>query len=167
MTSSENSPLTSVPSTEVESADSNDLARLLGDRVRRRAFEFARHEASMLSQLAGMTYATSGDVLERYRLLITAMGTACGTPGALALADLARRGYVLDGTALMPRGRPIVRGAVIRGGGLPRRPSRPLVAMESRIATIDVAAYPPLSLVSAHETIRIKDELRREGHNLW
>lgn len=164
MTSSEISPFTS--SVDVESTGSDDLARLLADRKRRRAFELARHQASLIAKWLGLTHTNSGDLIERYRLLIIAMGTARGTPGALALAELARRGYVLDGTAWMPTICRIDRGSVVREGGLPRRPSRSLAAMEKRVATIDLASYPPLSLVSSHEAIRIREELRREGHDL-
>lgn len=166
MSSSESSPPGALPSANVGSTDSDDLARLLGDRERRRAFEHARHEASTISKWAAVSRAILPGVLERYRWLIVAIARARGTPGALALAELGRRGYVLDGTARMPTVRPIDRSSVIGGGGLPRRHSRSFAAMESRAASIDVAAYPPLSLVSAHETIRIKGELRREGHDL-
>lgn len=166
MTSRENCPPTLVPSTDVEPTGSDDLARLLADRERRRAFELARHQASLIAKWVGLTHTISGELIERYRLLIIAMETARGTPGALALAELARRGYVLDGTAWMPAICRIDRGSVIGGGGLPRRPSRSLAAMERRVATIDLASYPPLSLVSSHEAIRIREELRREGHDL-
>lgn len=163
----ENSPPGALPSADVGSTGSDDMARLLGDRERRRAFEHARHEAATVSKWATVSYAaTSPELLERYRWLIVAMAIARGTPGAFALAELGRRGYVLDGTTKMPIVRPIDRILVIGGAGLPRRHSFPLAAMECRAATIDLTGFPPLSLASAHETIRIKAELRREGHDL-
>lgn len=90
------------------------------------------------------------------------MPSSIPTVQASTITGSMSRAYPRTWRRARPTVRPIDRGSVIPGGGPPGRPSRSFVAMESRIATIDVAACLPLSLVSAHETIRIKGELRRE-----
>lgn len=138
----------------------------IGHPERQRAFEAARYAASSISRWAHTGYQITPEVIERYRWLIVAMATARGTPGAMALADLARRAYVFDGTAVMPSVREIDRGAVIRSSGLPRRRFLQFSIMELYVAKVNVSAYATLSIVSAHATIRIKADLRSEGHDL-
>lgn len=48
-----------------------------------------------------------------------------------------------------------------RGHSLQRAP-----IMELYVAKVDVSAHPMLSIVPAHATIRIKADLRSEGHDL-
>lgn len=99
------------------------------------------------------------------------MGTARGTQGGLAMADLARRGYAMAARTSLRPWRPTTRaldwvGAVWFGIGLPGRYGRCWKSMEQDALKIDIAALPELRFVSAHVTVRIKSELRREGHEL-
>lgn len=148
------------------------------DRDRQRAFEFSRRAAIELGK--GLAEGDGPDwprcvadpeVVETYRWLLVAMGTARGTPGGRAIADLARRGYALAARASVGRQRPTARaldwtGALWFGIGLPRRDGRRWVCMEQDAVQIDIAALPELRFVSAHVTVRIKFKLRREGHHL-
>jgi len=148
------------------------------DRERQRAFESARRAAIELGK--GLAEDDGPDwprcvadpeTIERYRWLLVAMGTARATPGGLAIADLARRGYAMAARASVGPWRPTTRaldwvGAVWFGIGLPRRYGRRWACMEQDALQIDIAALPELRFVSAHVTIRIVSELRREGHDL-
>lgn len=51
------------------------------------------------------------------------------------------------------------------GIGLPGRNNR-WASMELEALEVDIAALPEVRFVSAHVTLRIKSELRREGHEL-
>jgi hypothetical protein len=91
--------------------------------------------------------------------------------GGLAIADLARRGYALAARASVGPWRPTTRalnwvGAVWFGVGLPGRYGRRWACMEQDALEIDIAALTERSFVSAHVTVRIKSELRRDGHDL-
>lgn len=141
----------------------------LGHRDRQRAFERARHAATTLCQSLDRDEITPA-MIERYRWLIVAMATARGTPGGLAIAELARRGFVLDilwaprcSSRLCSIG---ASGVVWLARGLPSRWRLRWSTMEQRVLGIDIAALPRLEIVSAHETVRIKSALRREGHDI-
>jgi hypothetical protein len=145
---------------------------------RQRAFESARRAAIALGK--GLAEDDGPDwprcvadpeTIERYRWLLVAMGTARATLGGRAIADLARRGYAMAGSKSAGPWRPSARpldwvGAVWFGVGLPGRYGRRWVAMEKDALQVDIAALPELRFVSAHVTVRIKSELRREGHDL-
>ena len=147
------------------------------DRDGQRAFESARRAAIELGK--GLAEDDCPDwprcvadpeVIERYRWLLVAMGTARATPGGLAIADLARRGYAIAARTSLRPWRPTTRaldsvGAVRSGIGLPQRYGRRWACMEQDVLRVDVAALPELRFVSAHITVRIKSELRREGHD--
>jgi hypothetical protein len=118
------------------------------------------------------TYQLPGETLERYRLLFIAMGLARRSPGGDAIAALARRGYVIvvPPAVLRRRGTPRVvaidrPGIVWFGGGLPTR-HQPWKAAERSVLALDVTAYPLLRFVSAHESLRIRQQLRHEGHDV-
>lgn len=146
------------------------------DRHRHRAFEAARRAAIALGK--GLA-ASDGpgwpnsvpdpSRIERYRWLLVAMGTARGTPGALAIAGLARRGYVLtpriSSGAWDPQALDWISFAWF-GAGLPWRRDRRWRAMERAALEIDASALPPLDVVSAHVSLAIRRELRRQGHDL-
>lgn len=141
----------------------------LGHRDRQRAFERARLAATTLCQSLDRDEITPA-MIERYRWLIVAMATARGTPGGLAIAELARRGYILDilwaprcSWRLCSIG---AAGVVWLARGLPSSGRLRWSTMEQRVLGIDIAALPTLEFVSAHEVIRIKSELRREGHDI-
>lgn len=148
------------------------------DRNRQRAFEAARRAAVELGK--GLAEDDGPDwprcvadpeTLERYRWLLVEMGTARATPGGLAIADLARRGYAVAARVSVGPRRPTPRaldrvGAVWFGVGLPGRYGRRWASMEQDALQVDIAALPELRFVSAHVTVRIKSELRRAGHDL-
>lgn len=148
------------------------------DRDRQRAFESARRAAIELGK--GLAEDDGPDwprcvadpeTIECYRWLLVAMGTARATPGGRAIADLARRGYVMAGSKSAGPWRPITRaldwvGAVWFGVGLPGRYGRRWACMEKDALQVDIAALPELRFVSAHTTLRIKAALRREGHDV-
>lgn len=104
---------------------------------------------------------------ERYRLLIAAMGVARGTPGGLAIAALAHRGYVVVVPVMLSRWPPAVRaldvpGMVWSGVGLPTR-QRSWAESEHHALMVDIATLPALSFVSAHTALRVRQDLRRQG----
>lgn len=66
----------------------------LGHRDRQWAFERARLAAPSLCR--GLDRHVTFVMIDRYPWLIVAMATARGAPGGLAIAEIARRGYVLD-----------------------------------------------------------------------
>lgn len=141
----------------------------LGHRDRQRAFERARHRAATLCQSLDRDEITPA-IIEQYRWLIIAMATARGTPGGLAIAELARRGYILDilwaprcSSRLCSIG---ASGVVWLARGLPSRGRLRWSTMEQQVLEIDIAALPRLEFVSSHEEIRIKCALRREGHDI-
>lgn len=141
----------------------------LGHRDRQRAFERARHRAATLCQNLDRDEITS-PMIERYRGLIVPMSTARGTPGGLAIAELARRGYILDilwaprcSSRLCSIG---ASGVVWLARGLPSRGRLRWSTMQQHVLEIDIAALPRLEFVSAHQTVRIKCALRREGHDI-
>jgi hypothetical protein len=138
-----------------------------------RAYERARRAAMALcpglltpdSSRLWQTCIVDSESIERYRLLIAAMGVARGTPGGLAIAALAHRGYVV----IVPVSRwpPAVRaldvpGMVWFGVGLPTR-QRSWAASEDRALKVDIATLPALSFVSAHTALRVRQDLRRQG----
>jgi hypothetical protein len=88
------------------------------------------------------------------------------TSGAMTLAKLARRGYVFDGTVVMPSAREIDRGAVFRSSGLPSPRFMQFSIKELYVAKVDVTAYLMRSIVPAHAMIRMKADLRSEGRDL-
>ena len=113
-----------------------------------------------------------GTTLQRYSELFVVMGLACGTPGGHAIASLARRGYVIVVTMPVPhqRGTPRVMaintpGVVWFGAGLPTA-GRPWDAVERHALQLEVAYYPVLQFASGHELLRIRQQLRREGHDV-
>ncbi|MER2507485.1 MAG: hypothetical protein ABTQ27_01870 [Amaricoccus sp.] len=97
------------------------------------------------------------------------MGVARGTPGGLAIADIARLGYVVTRPPSFPAtGWRLIRfdhpGVVHVGEPLPQQ-NRRWPAIESAALRMEIAALPRLQFVTAHETLRILSELRREGHS--
>lgn len=106
------------------------------------------------------------EVIERVRWLIVAMGVARGTSGGLAVAAIARRGYVVArtpivtaaGWRLVPFDYP---GIVYVGEPLPRH-DRPWGAIEKGALRIDPTALSQLRFVTGHTTMRIISELRRD-----
>lgn len=92
-----------------------------------------------------------------------------GTPGGLAIAHIVRLGYVATRPPSFPAtGWRLVRfdhpGVVHVGEPLPRRYRR-WPAIESAALRMEIAALPRLQFVTAHETLRILSELRREGYS--
>lgn len=122
----------------------------------------------------GRSHAITGHqedpcVVERFRWLVVAMGVARGTPGGLAIADIARLGYVVTRPPSFPAtGWRLIRfdhpGVVHVGEPLPQQ-NRRWPAIESAALRMEIAALPRLQFVTAHETLRILSELRREGHS--
>lgn len=141
----------------------------LGHRDRQQRFERARHAAATLCQSLDREEVEPA-MIERYCWLIVAMAIARGTPGGLAIAELARHGYILD-ILWAPRSSSWLRsigapGVVWLARGLPSRGRLRWSTMEEQIFGIDIAALPSLEFVSGHEVIRIKSELRREGYDI-
>lgn len=144
---------------------------------RQRAFEAARRAAMALCPghgRRGSFHALEGRmdplVVERVRWLVVAMGVARGTPGGVAVAGIARLGYVVTATSTVPAGRwralPLDHpGIVSHGKPLPGR-YRTWAAIEREALEIDVAALPRMQFVTAHATMRIVIEIRRDGHVL-
>lgn len=167
-----------LPSGQARAASGAGPAPLPADRDRQRAFEAARRAAiglcKGLAEDDGPDWprcVADPEVIERYRWLLVAMGAARGTPGGLAIAGLARRGYAIaTGASPGPR-RPTTQaldwvGALWFGVGLPGRYGRCWKSMEHDALEIDMAALPELRFVSAHVTLGIKSGLRRYGHEL-
>lgn len=140
-----------------------------------RAYERARRAAMALcpglltpdSSRPWQTCIVDSESIERYRFLIAAMGVARGTPGGLAIAALAHRGYVVIVPVMLSRWPPAVRaldvpGMVWFGVGLPTR-QRSWAASEDRALKVDIATLPALSFVSAHTALRVRQDLRRQG----
>lgn len=78
-------------------------------RERQRAFESARRAAMSLcrGQDKGRYHLIGAEeedpaVIERVRWLVVAMGVARGTPGGRAIAEIARLGYVVTRTPILP-----------------------------------------------------------------
>lgn len=148
------------------------------NRHRQRAFERARRAAMEIGKgLAGddgpgwPRCVPDPEAIERYRWLLVAMGIARVTPGGLAIASLARRGYALSAPTSIRPLHPTTRaldwaGVTWFGIGLPSRHGRRWVEMEQDALRVDIAALPELCVVSAHVTVRIKSELRHQGHDL-
>ncbi len=118
------------------------------------------------------TFHLPAETLERYRQLFVAMGLARRSPGGDAIAALARRGYVIVVQPAVLRRRGTSRvvaidrpGIVWFGAGLPTR-HQPWKAAEQSVLALDVTTYPLLRFVSAHESLRIRQQLRREGHDV-
>jgi hypothetical protein len=106
--------------------------------------------------------------IERIRWLMIVMAQARATPGSLAIAALALRGYAID-TGIGPfRKPPLVvaldtPGFVHRGHLLPSS-RRPWKEIERVALDVDPAAWPERRWCSAHETLRIRAALAAEGH---
>lgn len=145
---------------------------------RQRRFARARSAARALcpglsrEEVCDRDFSLPGPTLERYRELFVVMGLACGTPGGHAIASLARRGYVIVVTMPVPhrRGTPRVMaintpGVVWFGAGLPTT-GRLWTAVERHALQLEVADYPVLQFASGHELLRIRQQLRREGHDV-
>jgi hypothetical protein len=142
-----------------------------------RAFEAARRAAMLLCR--GYDRRPSRfrhhrdpeedpETIERVRWLIVAMGLARGTPGGLAIAALARRGYVVARTPVLTVAgwSPVALdhpGIVYLGEPLPRH-DRPWSAIERRALRIDAGELPHLRFGTGHTALRIVTELRRQGH---
>lgn len=108
-----------------------------------RAFEAARRAAMLLCPgydrrptrfRDGPHTELDPETTERARWLVVAMGVARGTPGGLAVAAIARRGYVVVRTPILTAAgwRPVpfdYPGIVYVGEPLPRR-DRPWAAIE-------------------------------------
>lgn len=107
-------------------------------------------------------------VIERVRWLVVAIGVARGTPGGLAVAEIARLDYAVTRTPILPAtGWRLVRldhPVVYVGEPLPER-YRPWPATERAALQIDIAGIPRLQFVSAHTTLQILSELRSHGHS--
>lgn len=144
-----------------------------------RAFEAARRAATPLCPgydrrptrfRHGPGTELDPETIERVRWLVVAMGVARGTPGGLAVAAIARRGYFVARTPILtPAGwRPVpfdCPGIVYVGEPLPRH-DRPWAAIEKGVLRIDPTALSQLRFVTGHTTMRIVSELRRDGHKL-
>lgn len=107
-------------------------------------------------------------VVERVRWLVVAMGVARGTPGGLAISNIARLGYVMTRTPILPAtGWRLLRldhpGVVYSGEPLPER-YRPWPATERAALQVDLSGIARLQFVSAHTTLQILSELRMQGH---
>lgn len=135
---------------------------------RQRAFEAARRAAMALCPghcgrrtrfHAIAAGAEDPLVVERVRWLLVAMGVARGTPGGRAIAEIARLGYVMISTSILPaRGwRPIRLdhpGIIHAGEPLPG-PYRSWATTEIEALKINAAELPRLQFVTAHSTMRI------------
>lgn len=144
-----------------------------------RAFEAARRAAVLLCPgydrrptrfRHGPDTELDPETIECVRWLVVAMGVARGTPGGLAVAAVARRGYAVARTPIITAAgwRPVpfdYPGIVYVGEPLPRY-DRPWAAIEKGALRIDPAALLPLRFVTGHATMRIISELRRVGHLL-
>lgn len=143
-----------------------------------RRFEAARRAAHDLCPglVGGVAYDRNyrlpGQTLETYRQLFVIMGSARRSAGGDAIAALARRGYVLAPTlAVLKRRSPprvvaIDEPAVVWCGvGLPTS-RRPWKLSEHGALALDLSAYPQLAFASAHDVLRIRERLRREGHDV-
>lgn len=96
-------------------------------------------------------------------------GRRQGHAGGLAIADIARLGYVVTRPPSFPAtGWRLIRfdhpGVVHVGQPLPQQYRR-WPAIESAALWMEIAALPRLHFVTAHDTVRILSELRREGHS--
>ena len=111
------------------------------------------------------------ETAEKYRLLLIALAAARGGPGGAAVMAVLRRGYVLVPGATIGVRLPAVLypvtapGVIWMGAGLPRCGS-PWRAIVRSAMEIGVAALPQVDVVSAHVSLRIRRELRSEGHDL-
>lgn len=107
-------------------------------------------------------------IVERVRWLLVAMGLARGTPGGRAVADVARHGYVVIPTSIIPargwRPVPLDHPGIIHVGAPLPGAYRSWAVTEQEALRIDVAGLPRLQFVTAHTTMRILSELRRQGH---
>lgn len=111
------------------------------------------------------------EIVERYRLLLIAAAVARGGSDGAAVAAVLARGYVLAPGATT-RGKlpailyPVTTPSVVwLGVGLPRYGS-PWWAIARCAREIDVTALPQVDFVSAHVSLKIRRELRSEGHDL-
>lgn len=144
---------------------------------RQRAFERARRAALALcpglqryaQPLNRRDCVVEPESIERYRLLIAAMGVARGTPGGDAVAALSRRGYVVVLAVTLGRSVRVHRvdtpGVVWFGAGLPTGTSR-WREIERHALTVELSSFPAVRYVTAHESLRIRRELRQEGHDV-
>lgn len=143
-----------------------------------RRFEAARRAAQGLCPgLAyevpyDRNYRLPGRTLETYRQLFIIMGSARRSAGGDAIAALARRGYVVAPTLVVLSWRSPPRVVAINGPsvvwcgvGLPTS-RRPWKLSEQGALALDLSAYPQLAFASAHDVLRIREQLRREGHGV-
>ncbi|WP_297970903.1 hypothetical protein [uncultured Amaricoccus sp.] len=111
------------------------------------------------------------EIVERYRLLLVAAAVARGGSDGAAVAAVLGRGYVLapgatTGGKLPAVLYPVTTPSVVwLGVGLPRYGS-PWWAIARCARKIDVTALPQVKFVSAHVSLKIRGELRSEGHDL-
>lgn len=158
-----------------------DEAAMKPDRLvispdRQRVFEAARRGALALRDAVVMresAFVMNGrvrpEVVEQYRLFLEAMGYARGTPGGEAVAALVRHGYVVDTRFRMPSHwqhvLPIDTFHIVGSAmGLPCQ-ARSWQSIEWTAGSVDLSNLPPRRIVSAHLTLRLKTQLRRE--RLW
>jgi hypothetical protein len=115
--------------------------------------------------------ATAAEVdpaeIERIRWLMIVMSQARATPGSLAIAALAHRGYAIDTGTGPFRKPPLVvaldtPGFVHRGHLLPSS-RRPWKEIERVALDVDPAAWPERRWCSAHETCGSAPRSRRRG----
>jgi hypothetical protein len=116
--------------------------------------------------------ATAAEVdpaeIERIRWLMIVMSQARATPGSLAIAAIAYRGYAIDTGTGPFRKPPLVvaldtPGFVHRGHLLPSS-RRPWKEIERVALDVDPSAWPERRWCSAHESLRIRAALAAEGH---
>ena len=144
---------------------------------RQRRFDRAFREIERIGRGRAGSVHEIGDVhrgavepaeVERVRWLLVAMAHARGTPGSLAIAALARRGYTIGARAGPFRTTPDVVALdapdLIRPGkGLPSS-RQPWKLMEQAALDVDPATWPERRWCSAHESLRIRAALAAEGH---
>ncbi|WP_424934459.1 hypothetical protein [Amaricoccus macauensis] len=156
----------------------SDPARDAAAANRDRAFELARWKAVELSWNMVFDEANAGpdgeenpEFVERYRWLIFAMGLARSSPGGDAVAALARRGYLISRQrypGMKPSQIvPISAFHIVSSrAGLPSSGTSPWSTIERKALAVDVETLPVVRVVSAHVTLRVKAELRKEGVGL-
>lgn len=150
---------------------------------RRRAYANALRAAYRLAGVGptGLLYTTDDlahrlttraqpEVVERYRLLLVAAGIARGGPEGEAVTALLHRGYVpVPGAmeaGLAPGVWAIDAVALVwLAVGLPRLGQRGSSLARAAL-DVDAEALPLIRAVPAHVSLRIRKELRAEGHDL-
>lgn len=164
-------------------ADGEPAATPDSGTAKRRAYTKALRAAYRLAGVgpAGLLYTTDdiGDLLtagaqpevvERYRLLLLAAAVARGGREGAAVTALLRRGYVpvpgVSELGLAPGVWAINSVVLVRlAVGLPRLGQRGSAIARAAL-DVDAEAQPQVTVVPAHVSLRIRGDLRAEGHDL-